>query len=335
MIKLLATVAALAFALLPSPAGAQAVTLKLAFFASDQTTLFRATVQPFVDAVNAEGKGLVQIVVYSGGVLGRDVSQQPEAVLNGTADIAYLVPGYTPDRFPSNSVVELPGLFNDAREATLVYTRLIARNALRGYDDFVVLGAYVTEPETIHGRRPIDSIDDLKGRRIRINNTMETAALEKLGALPVPLELSQVADALSAGNIDATMLASVPLADFGVKRIATNHYFLGVSGAPIALVMSRKVFEALPQAARDLLMKYSGEWTAGRFIEIYTNASAKIVQELKVDPRRAVVFPSSSDLDRARSAFQSVIADWLKTDPGNQELLLAAENELAALRAGN
>jgi len=63
---------------------------------------------------------------YSGGVLGRDISQQPDLVLDGKADIAFVVPGYTPARFPDNAVVELPGLFHDTREATLVYIRLIA-----------------------------------------------------------------------------------------------------------------------------------------------------------------------------------------------------------------
>ena len=79
-------------------------------------------------------------------------------VLDGKADIAFVVPGYTPARFPDTSVVELPGLFNGTREATLVYTRLIALNALEGYEDFVVLGAYVTEPE-IDSRPTADCIN--------------------------------------------------------------------------------------------------------------------------------------------------------------------------------
>jgi TRAP-type C4-dicarboxylate transport system substrate-binding protein len=197
----------------------------------------------------------------------------------------------------------------------------------------VVLGAYVTEPETFHGRQPVGGVDDLRGRTIRINNTIETAALEELGALPIPLELSQIADALSSGEIDATVLATVPLADFGVKRIATNHYMLGLSGAPIALVMNRKVFTSLPQAAQDIITKYSGEWTAARYIEVYGSADAAVVAELKADPRRTVVLPSPADMEQAQTAFQSVISDWLATDPRNQGLLDMAQAELASLWA--
>jgi TRAP-type transport system periplasmic protein len=335
MIRILAGIAALAVAFLPSVAMAEPITLKLAFFSSDQSVLYRAAVTPFVDAVNADGKGVVQIIVYSGGVLGHEVARQPQVALDGTADIAYIVPGYTSDAFPDDPVVELPGLFHDAREASLVYSRLIALNALRGYDDFVVLGAYVTEPETIHSRLPVASIDDLKGRRVRVNNKMEAAALEKLGAMPVSLELSQVADAISAGDVDAAVLSVTPMSDFGVDRVATHHYFLGFSGALIALVMNRKVFDALPQKAQDILKKYAGDWSAEQFVRIFGSSNAQLLQKLKTDPRRVSTSPSPADLARAQSAFDAVAADWLASDPRNQQLLTAAQDELSKVRAAN
>jgi TRAP-type transport system periplasmic protein len=46
-------------------------------------------------------------------------------------------------------VLELPGLFHDLREATLSYNGLIRANALRGYEDFFVIGAFSTGPGTI------------------------------------------------------------------------------------------------------------------------------------------------------------------------------------------
>lgn len=325
--------ATLAFGLLPSVAMAEPAKLKLAFFSSDQSALFQAAVVPFVDAVNSEGKGIVQIVVYSGGTLGHEVAQQARVALDGAADIAYIVPGYTPDEFPDDSVVQLPGLFADAREATLVYTRLIALNALRGYDDFVVLGAYATEPETVHGRVPINTLDDLKGLRIRVNNPMERATLAKLGATPVSMELSRVADAMSSGDVDAATLSLTPLADFGVKRIATHHYYLSLSAATIALVMNRKVFDALPQKAQDILRKYGGEWTAARFIEAFDSSNNKVLKALQTDPGRTNVIPSASDQSTARRVFDAVAADWLASDPRNRELLQAARGELSKVRA--
>jgi TRAP-type C4-dicarboxylate transport system substrate-binding protein len=339
MFQLLARYALLSLALLPAAGvasvawAAEPVELKLAFFTSDRSSTYLAAVKPFVDAVNSDGRGLVQIVLYVGGVLGREIAQQPDVVINGKADIAFVVPGYTPERFPDNVVVELPGLFRDTREATLVYTRLIALNALKGYEDFTVLGAYVSGPETIHSRLPITSIDDLKGKKIRVNNLSEAKALERLGALPVRIQITQVASALGSGAIDAAMVSLTPLADYGIKRVAAYHYFLGTSGAPLALVMNRKKFEGLPAPVQDLIRKYSGKWAADRFIESYDRSDAIVLDELKSDPKRKVVFPSSSDLDRAQDVYQSVIADWVGADPRNQELINLTEKELASVRA--
>ncbi len=111
-------------------ASAAPIELKLAFFASEKSDTFHFGVKPFVDAVNAEGKGLVAIKVYPGGALGKALAEQPGLVLEGGADIAWVVPGQTPYRFPDNDLLELPGLFQDVREGTLTYTRMIAAKAL-------------------------------------------------------------------------------------------------------------------------------------------------------------------------------------------------------------
>jgi TRAP-type C4-dicarboxylate transport system substrate-binding protein len=333
MRKALVRCGLVALALLPAVANADPAVLKLAFFSSDRSTTYLAAVKPFVDAVNADGKGIVEIILYSGGVLGREIARQPEVVLDGSADIAFVVPGYSPERFSDNSVVELPGLFRNTREGTLVYTRLIAQNALEGYKPFFVIGAYVTEPATIHSRMPIDSIDDLKGQRLRVNNPGEAAALERLGALPVQMEIIRIAAAVSAGIIDGAAVPKTPLADYGIKRVVTNHYLLGTSGSPLALVMNRNRFDTLSKPARDLIRKYSGEWAAARFIESYDRSDELALEQLKSDPKRNVVLPSSSDLDRARDAFKFVIAEWLERTPNHPLLLQEAESELARLRS--
>jgi TRAP-type C4-dicarboxylate transport system substrate-binding protein len=332
MCNVLVRGALFAFALLPAVAKAEPITLKVAFFSSDRSTTYLAAVKPFVDAVNAEGKELVEIVLYSGGVLGRDIARQPQVVLDGEADIAFVVPGYSPERFSDNSVVELPGLFHNTQEGTEVYTRLVAQGSLRGYEDFVVIGAYVTEPATIHSRTPINSMDDLKGKRLRVNNPGEAIALEALGALPVQMEIIRIAAAISSGTIDGAAVPKTPLGDYGIKRVVTNHYLLGTSGSPLALVMSRRAFEALPKPAKDLIRKYSGEWAAAQFIESYARTDQLALEQLESDPKRNVVFPSPSDLDRAQSSFRSVIAHWLEENPRHHELLQKAEHELTKLR---
>ncbi len=153
-IKRVAQFGALAIALLlPATAVAAPVTLKLSFITSDRSDNYQCYVKPFIDAVNADGTGLVQIKVYFSGAISPAMPEQARLVLKGSADLAYVVPGYTPRQFPNISVLELPGLFRNEREASLVFARLAAAGALEGYRKFFVVGAFVTEGESIHSRK--------------------------------------------------------------------------------------------------------------------------------------------------------------------------------------
>jgi TRAP-type transport system periplasmic protein len=333
MNKVLVRCVLVSFALWPRLSIAEPITLKLAFFSSDRSLTYRGAIQPFIEAVNSEGKGFIKIDLYSGGILGKEIAQQPQVVLDGTADIAFVVPGYTPDRFPDNSVLELPGLLPNIRVGTLVYTDLIAANSLDGYERFFVIGAFVTEPESIHSRAPIESIADLKGKRIRVNNIGEGAALERLGAIPMLMQITQISDAISKGTIDAAAVSISPLSDFGIKRVAVSHYFLETSGAPLVLLMNRKRFDALPRVAQDVIRKYSGAWVARRFIETYEIAVAQVMEQLKSEPNRKLTFPSQTDLDISQAAFKAVIVEWAATSPHHRELLELVEAEIASLRS--
>jgi TRAP-type C4-dicarboxylate transport system substrate-binding protein len=313
-------------------AGAEPIRLKLAFFSSDRSISYLAGIKPFVDAVNADASGLLEITVHSSGALGSDVQRQPQLVLDGVADIAFIVPGYTPDLFPDNAVIDLPGLFRSGAEASLVYTRLITERALKGYRDFHVIGAYVTPTGGIHSRVPIASIDDLKGKRIRINNEAQAATLQRLGGTPAHSQITRIASALTAGEIDGAAVALPPVVDYGISRVATHHYFLDIGGAPLALVMRRKSFDALPKPAQDVIRKHSGDWVAKRFNDLYADTDRRIREQLLADPKRQVVIPSQTDLKRAQAAFRAVTEQFIAAEPRNENLVRAVENEIAKLR---
>ena len=149
-------VVVLALSPVPTLAAGDPVTLKLSFITSNRSNIYQCYVKPFVDAVNADGAGLVQIKVYFSGAISPAMPEQAQLVLAGAADLAYVVPGYTARQFPDISVLELPGLFRNEREASLVFARLAATGALQGYRKFFVVGAFVTEAKasTAAGRLP-------------------------------------------------------------------------------------------------------------------------------------------------------------------------------------
>jgi len=318
--------------LLPATAIADPITLKLSFFTSDQSVAYQAAVKPFVEAINHEGNGLLHIDVYLSGTLGKVQNELPQLVLDGKADIAFIVPGQNPERFRDTAAIETPGLFRDAREASLVYTRLLARHALPGYDDFFVIGAYGTAPEIINSRKNLTTLAELKGQKIRVNNLMEAAALAKFGALPVVLAFNATSAAISSAQIDGATAPPAQLFDVGIGRLTTFHYLLPTSTAPLALVMNRKVFDGLPGNAKALIRKYSGEWAANQFSKVYQKLNEQGFDQLKTDTRRSIVAPSPRDLKTANNEFRSVLDGWIAEGPQNRILASLVQAELGSLR---
>jgi TRAP-type C4-dicarboxylate transport system substrate-binding protein len=99
-------------------------------------------------------------------------------------------------------------------------------------------------------------------------------------------------------------------------------------------VMNRQKFEGLPEQAKQIIRKFSGGWTAERYIETYRAANDAALESLKHDPNRNVVVPSPADLSRADAVFRAEVDTWSAADPRHRELLAKAEGQLNIIRSG-
>lgn len=323
---------ALALAFFSTAAAAEPITLKLAFFSSDRSHLYLSGAKPFVDAVNQEGAGRVRIEPYLSGRLG-GLDRLSQLILDGSVDIGYVIPPYERAVFPDTTVIELPGFFKDAAEATQVFSQLIEQNLFGGFNDFFVIGAFASEPESIHLRRPISSLADLKGKTIRSNNPIETEVLETIGAKSAIVPINQTAQAISAGEIDGAYVPPVPMIEFGIGRVAPVHYFLRTSCVPQMLLMSRKKFDSLPADVRDLISKHSGAWFIENYNRVNTAATEQVMKQLAADPRRKALFPSKADMKTADAVFKRIVDGFAVQSAHNARLVEAARAAVAKLRA--
>ncbi len=328
---MIAQLVALAFAVLPAVAAAEPITLKLSFFSSDRSHLYLSGAKPFVDAVNDEGSGRVRIETYLSGRLG-GLEKLSQLIRDGTVDIGYVIPPYERAAFPDASVMELPGLYKDAAEATEVFSQLVETGTIRGFSDFFVIGTFTSEPESIHARPAVASLADLKGKSIRTNNETEIEALKKLGIRPSMIPINQTAQAISSGQIDGALVPPVPMIEFGIGRVAPYHYFLRTSCVPQALLMNREKFDSLPSDVQAIIRKHSGIWFVDSYIRVNRDATAQTMRQLESDPRRKVTFPSPADMQTADAVFTSIVDEFAAMSPHNAELVSAARAAVAKLR---
>jgi TRAP-type C4-dicarboxylate transport system substrate-binding protein len=319
---------------LPLAARAEPITLRLSFFSSDRSHLYRSMIKPFVDAVNAAGDERVVIDVHLSSKLG-NLKEQSQLLDDGTADIALIVQPYERTRFPDAAVIELPGIFRNAAEATAVFSRLVESGTIGGFAPYHVLGVFASEPETVHLRQPISSIAGLQDKRIRVNNDVELAVLSRLGGVPIFVPINETPAAILSGKVDGATAPPVPMLEFGIGRVAPYHYLLPISSVPQALLMSRKAFDRLPDDVKEIIRRYSGAWLMDKYITINEAATALVIDQLKTDPKRTVIVPSAADMETAQGAFKSVVAAYAAESPHHAALVQAARAALERLRAKN
>jgi len=326
--------AMLAFSMMAGSAAAENVKLKFAVFSPDTEITVNTVFKPFVEALNAENAG-VEIEFFPNGALGRNPQQQAQMVLDGVADLALVVPSYTPGRFPENQVFELPNLFQDMPEATRVFTRLVQSGKIKGYEDFVPIALVTTAPYSIHTNSPISSLNDLNGKKIRSTGAIEGEVLKAFGAAPIGMPVTEVPEAVGRKTIDGTTAHPSALFDWGIVRVTSDHYFTRLGIVPLVVLMNREKFESLPQAAQAAINKYAGDWMAETYIKGIGEYNASLMEKLESDPAHKVVKPSQADMDAVQPVFDKVIDAWAAADPRNKELLESVREEIAAVRAKN
>ena len=246
-------IAAACWVAISLPSVAQPVTLKFSFFTSDQDVNWVRVLKPFIDAVNSDPKGAVKIDPFPNGALGRNLPQQPQMVLDGIADIAFIVPSLSSGRFPDDTLFEIPGVISNLAEGTRLGEALIASNSLRGYSDYVVLAYFINPPVNIYSRRPIKTITDLKGMKVRILGPIVGQTVKELGMIPVLMPPNEIVEAIGRGTIDAVTTTTTALFDFGIDRVASHDYFIQLGTISFAVVMNRSKFEIVAQAGSGCL----------------------------------------------------------------------------------
>ncbi|MEJ2120115.1 MAG: TRAP transporter substrate-binding protein [Alphaproteobacteria bacterium] len=315
-------------------AAAEKTTLKFAVFTPEKEMTFQVVMKPWADRVMKDAKGTLAIQLFPNGALGRHPGKQLKMVQDGVADIAWVIPAYTPGRFPDNAVFELPALIHTTTEGSVAAWRLYKKGLLRGYENYYVIGLFTTSPYTIHTKTKITSMAQLKGKKIRAVGPAMVASIKALGAAPEPMPFTKIVEAISRGRIDGTTAHPIALFDFGVSKVTSSHYFGTLGTVNLAIMMNRKKYEALPAAAKAAIDKNSGEQLSIAFGNMSDTRNAELRKMWSKEPKRTVTVPSAAEKAKWHKTLAPVIGAWESKHPKGKALLSALKAELANIRAG-
>lgn len=150
---------------------------------------------------------------------------------------------------PEMNALILPFLFRSVDHLHRVLDGPIGADILNSFagTGLVGLAFYDSGARSIYNRiRPIRSAEDLKGLRIRIQQSeLMNDMFEALGAVPVPLPYGQVSTALATGLVDGAENNWPSYITTGHYRVAPHYALTEHTMSPEVLVMSEKAWQTL------------------------------------------------------------------------------------------
>ena len=250
-------------------AGAEAGARELRVSSFEPPTGFysKQMLAAWIDRVNPQLTGGEQMRLYPGSILGAAAAQR-DLVLNGVADVALIVPAYTPGLFPRTSVAEVPFIARSSREGTDILQTLLEEGLIaEEYKDFKVIGLFSTTAYNIV--TPKENVlvpADIAGLRVRTPSPYVEKLMKALGATGVNMPGPQVYEALDRGVLDAAFWNIQAVDTFRLYEPARNFTDLKLSATPIAVLMNKATYDSLSEADRAVIDANSGrafsEWIA-------------------------------------------------------------------------
>ena len=219
--------------------------LSLAHFLPADHALNDAVFAPFSQRLAELSDDRLTVRQYPSGILNSSPAAQYAMLLNGVADIALVVPAYTPDLFPKTDIIGYPGVCETALECTEALER--AWSVLEQEYDATVLAVWSSTPPVLLTREtPVRTLADIRGLKIRVSSRSDIPFIEALGASALMQPVTELHQSLTTGVIDGVAIGPSGIVAFRLHEPADYlTTWLPISGLAFALLMNRDRYEAL------------------------------------------------------------------------------------------
>jgi TRAP-type C4-dicarboxylate transport system substrate-binding protein len=256
-------IAALGSALLLPIATAQAqVTLNVNTWVPPSHHMVSEVMMGFCKDAEAATKGRVKCNLLPKAVVGPP--QTFDAVRDGLADISFIVPGYTPGRFALTDSIEFP-FQGETSEATSVAYQRIHDKMLAKYDEHKgvkILAVMTHGPGQIFNtKRPVSSLKDLQGMKIRVGGGMVNDVAKVLGTVPMLKPAPESYELLSQGVADGVFFPKEAPVAFKLVPLIKHATYIpgGLFCTSFTVIMNEAAWKKISPADQAELNKLVGE----------------------------------------------------------------------------
>jgi TRAP-type C4-dicarboxylate transport system substrate-binding protein len=296
------------------PAHAQEVTLKVHFFlppTSFANTLF---IQPWCDKIAKDSNNRLKCQSYPSMQLGGTPPQLFEQVRDGVADVVWTLPGYTAGRFPSVEAFELPFMMQNPEATSKALWDYVQVHGQNEFKDVKPLAFHVHGDGVFHMTgKPVRTMADLKGLKLRAPTRMTNRFIAMLGATPVSMPVPQVGDALSKGVIDGAVVPYEVVPAVKIQELVKFHSETDPTEpafytSTFIFAMNKAKYESLPADLKKVIDANSGQALSGQIGKAFLQADT---EGKKLTARNTTSVIPAAELKQWKALGDKLAADWV------------------------
>ena len=274
--------------------------------------------------VEAATGGKVTIEIFPSMQLGGEI-EMIKQVLTGSLDITSPSNAPLTNFVPALKIFDMPFLFRDEAHMISVLrgpvlqdiNEIVAKSGIR------LLGVYNVGVRHIMSNRPVRTMDDLKGLKIRtMQSKYHMAAFNAFGANATPISYAELYSSLQTGVVDGAEAANTNYFEKKFYEVAPYWGQVGWTILTAPLIMSEKKFTSLSADVQQALLE-GGNKAAVWEQDYY----ASVDQGRLDDVRNAGVSITKLDIAPFQKASEKVYAEFLTTDDERRILKMIQDTQ--------
>ena len=238
------------------------VDLNLCHFMPPMHPVHTQILEPFAEELAARTEGRVNLYNYPANEL-VGANDNYDATVSGVIDIGFVLPAYTPGRFPLTHILEFPFMFETPLQSNLTAWEVFNTHpAIREgeYKDVEVLWWGTTDLGHFLTVDQKNSRADLQGIRLRSPSIIGNDVITALGAVPVTLPVPEVYDAIDRGTVDGTLLPISTLISFNLSEVVNNVLEMNMYATPLHMVMNRDSWNKISPSDQAIMRELLDEF---------------------------------------------------------------------------
>lgn len=289
------------------------------FAANDKpTALHRA----FAEDVTKATGGRLKITVYSSGELPYKASDVLRTVASNQVEIGDVALGFVAGDVPELNAFAMPFACTSIDK---FYDKAIP--AVSKTVDSVLSQRFKTAsvmhwtmpPQQLWLVKVVDSLDGLKGLKVRAWNREQAEVMRLVGGSGVTINPAEVIPSLQRRVVDGAFTAAVPALDWKINEVAAFGYLLNLTLSHQAVTVNEAALAKLPDDVRKIFLDKAREWAPKYRSEMIAadQAARKTLVERGMTLRDA----TPAETEKLRALTRPVWDDWTAKVPAGKPML--------------